>query len=149
MSHAQPDAHPGELSDYSVMVIDDALVVRKIIEASFNRVGMPVSSYPDGIVAIQALAHGQVAVPNIVLLDIGLPRMDGYEVAGILRRNAGFENTVIIMLSGRDGVVDRVRSRLVGARDFIAKPFHVPDVVNTVFRHLGISQTWRQSTNNH
>ena len=149
MSHALPEPQSGDLSSFSVMVIDDALVVRRIIEATFNRIGLPVSSYPDGITAIQALAHGQVAVPNIVLLDIGLPRMDGYEVAGILRRNAGFENTVIIMLSGRDGVVDRVRSRLVGARDFIGKPFHVADVINTVYRHLGISQPGRQSASNH
>jgi len=148
MSHALPDTQPGDLTRFSVMVIDDALVVRRIIEASFNRIGMPVSSYPDGIVAIQALAHGQVSVPNVVLLDIGLPRMDGYEVAGILRRNAGFENTVIIMLSGRDGVVDRVRSRLVGARDFIPKPFHVADVIKTVYRHLGIAQSGEYGASN-
>lgn len=120
----------------SIMVIDDSLAVRKVIEASFARVGLPVSAYPDGITAIQALSRGEVEVPDLVLLDIGLPKMDGYQVAGILRNNDAFRNTTVVMLSSHDGVVDRVRSRMVGARDFIPKPFRVSDVVSIVRTHL-------------
>jgi twitching motility two-component system response regulator PilG len=64
--------------------------------------------------------------------------MDGYEVARILRTNTAFKNTTIIMLTGRGGVIDRVRSRMVGARDFIEKPFRVSHVVNVVRGHLGL-----------
>src|SRR5579859_2390747 len=67
----------------TIMLIDDSHPVRKIIEASFARIGIPVTSYPDGLSAINALAHGEVAVPDLLLLDIGLPKMDGYEVATI------------------------------------------------------------------
>lgn len=120
----------------SIMVIDDSLAVRKVIEASFARVGLPVSAYPDGIAAIQALSRGEVEVPDLVLLDIGLPKMDGYQVAAILRNNDAFRNTIVIMLTSHDGVVDRVRSRMVGARDFIPKPFRVSHVVSIVRTHL-------------
>jgi twitching motility two-component system response regulator PilG len=123
----------------SIMVIDDSLAVRKVIEASFARVGLPVSAYPDGIAAIQALSRGEVEVPDLVLLDIGLPKMDGYQVAGILRNNDAFRNTIVIMLTSHDGVVDRVRSRMVGARDFIPKPFRVSHVVSIVRTHLRLS----------
>jgi twitching motility two-component system response regulator PilG len=120
----------------SIMVIDDSLAVRKVIEASFARIGLPVSAYPDGIAAIQALSRGEVEVPDLVLLDIELPKMDGYQVAGILRNNDAFRNTIVIMLTSHDGMVDRVRSRMVGARDFISKPFRVSHVISTVRTHL-------------
>ncbi len=120
----------------SIMVIDDSLAVRKVIEASFARIGLPVSAYPDGIAAIQALSRGEVEVPDLVLLDIELPKMDGYQVAGILRNNDAFRNTIVIMLTSHDGMVDRVRSRIVGARDFISKPFRVSHVVSIVRTHL-------------
>ncbi|HEX8036985.1 MAG TPA: response regulator [Ktedonobacterales bacterium] len=127
-----------EQQEQPVMLIDDSEIVRKIIEVSFQRIGIPVSIFPDGITAIRALAQHQVTVPRLLLLDIGLPRMNGYEVASILRSKKEFEQTIIVMLSGHDGMVDRLRSRLIGARDFIAKPFRVSQVVNTVCSYLEI-----------
>lgn len=123
----------------TVMVIDDSAAVRTILEKSFQRVGVRVTSYPDGITAIQALSKGDVPVPSVLLLDINLPRMDGYEVARILRGNEQFSGTAILMLTGRDGFVDRMKSRWVGAREFIKKPFRVSDVVRTVGGYLHIS----------
>jgi DNA-binding response OmpR family regulator len=120
-----------------IMLIDDSRAVRVVIEASFRRAGMPVMAYADGISAITALTTGEATVPEVLLLDIGLPKMDGYEVARILRTNAAFKNTIIIMLTGRGGVIDRVRSRMVGARDYIEKPFRVSHVVNVVRGYLG------------
>lgn len=122
-----------------LMLIDDSAPVRKIIEASFSRVGIPTVTFPDGLSAMQALARSEVSVPNLLLLDIGLPKMDGYEVAQILRSHRAFEHTVIIMLTGRDGMLDRLRSRMVGARGYITKPFRVSDVVRTVCGHLHVA----------
>lgn len=130
----------------TVMVIDDSLAVRTILEASFHRIGVRVTAFPDGIAAIQALTKGEATVPNVLLLDINLPRMDGYEVARILRGHEQFSNTTILMLTGRDGFVDRMKSRWVGAREFIRKPFRVSEVVRTVCSYLhlelpGISES--------
>src|SRR5262249_48388997 len=125
----------------SIMVIDDSLAVRRVVEASFRRVGVPTSSFSNGLSAIMALTKGEVAGPKVLLLDLGLPKMDGYEVARILRTNEAFEQTVIVMLTGRDGVIDRLRSRMVGARDYIKKPFRVSEVVQIVCRYLQPSQS--------
>lgn len=120
----------------ALMLIDDSLAVRLVLQSSFARIGLHLDAFPDGISAIRALAQHEVQVPNLLLLDIGMPRMNGYEVATILRGQPDFKNTIIIMLSGHDGVVDRFRSRMLGARDFIPKPFRVSYVLNLVLRYL-------------
>lgn len=139
-TYAQDGMHMAsfEEREQPIMLIDDSEIVRMIIEVSFQRIGIPISTFPDGISAIRALAQHQVTVPRLLLLDIGLPRMNGYEVGSILRSKAEFEQTIIVMLSGHNGVVDRLRSKLIGARDFIAKPFRVSQVVNTVCSYLDI-----------
>lgn len=128
------DVPPGAMR--TVMLIDDSPTVRRIIQMSLGRVGIPVAAYADGIAAITALTKGEAVVPDVLLLDIGLPRMDGYEVAHILRGNPDCQQTVIVMLTGRDGMLDRVRSKMIGARGYITKPFRVSEVVRTVCEHL-------------
>lgn len=120
-----------------IMAIDDSHAVRLVIEASFRRANFQsVVTYPDGLSAIKALSMGEVTVPDLVLLDIGMPNMDGYEVARILRTNSDFAQTQIVMLTGRDSMLDHLRSKMVGARDFIPKPFRPADLVRRVFTLL-------------
>lgn len=151
MSTPFPPGEPGEASAASleardglagpmpsIMVIDDSPAIRKIIEVSFTRVGIPVTAFGDGIAAIRALASNEVEVPALLLLDLRMPRMDGYEVASLLRGHEAFANTVIIMMTAHDGVFDRMRAKMIGARGFITKPFRIQDVVNTVCSHLRI-----------
>lgn len=141
-----PEARPGTATAYavqagpmpSIMVIDDSPAIRRIIVASFERIGIPVTAFADGPAALRALGRNEVEVPALVLLDLGLPRMTGYEVASLMRSHEAFRHTVILMLTARDGVFDRVRAKMIGAHGFITKPFRVQDVVNTVCSHLCI-----------
>ena len=119
-----------------VMVIDDSLTVRKIMETSLKREGFDAVSFPDGLQAMQALARGEVLVPDLILLDVGLPKMDGYEVARAFKQKNRLGNTVIVMLSGRDGMIDKFRGRLAGAKEYITKPFKPADVIAVVRTHL-------------
>jgi len=119
-----------------VMVIDDSLTVRKIVESSLRRNGFEAVSFPDGIEAINALTNGEVPTPDLLLLDIGLPKVDGYEIARIFKRKERFGKTIIVMLSGRDGVIDKLKGRLVGAKGYITKPFKTAEVVDTVRAYL-------------
>jgi len=121
-----------------IIVIDDSPTVRQVVESSFERAGIPAVTYKDGIQALNALLTHETYTPELILLDIGMPKMDGYEVAQLLREHPEFEKTQIVMLSGRDGVVNRWRSKLVGARDFIAKPFTPSDLVARVCQLLGM-----------
>lgn len=120
----------------NVMVIDDSMTVRTVIEASLQRDGYAVSSFTDGLAAMAAMARNEVDVPDLVLLDIGLPKMDGYEVAHILRGKRDFGQTVIIMLTARDSLIDRFRAKMVGASAFISKPFRVDYVRNMVRQYM-------------
>jgi twitching motility two-component system response regulator PilG len=121
-----------------VMVIDDSLPVRKIIETSLRREGLACVSYPDGIEALRALAEGRQPVPDLVILDVGLPKMDGYEIARRLKTKPQFAHSTIIMLSGRDGVIDRLKGRLSGAKDYITKPFKTQEVISVIQSYLGV-----------
>ncbi len=120
-----------------VMIIDDSLTVRKIIETSLKREGIASVSYADGVEALLALNERRCPVPDLVILDINLPKMDGYEVARHLRTKQQFGNTVIVMLSKRDGVIDRLKGRLAGAKDYFTKPFRTQEVMSVVHSYLG------------
>lgn len=121
-----------------VMIIDDSLTVRKIIETSLKREGFESVSYGDGIEAMKALTAPDVRIPDLVILDIGLPKMNGYEIARRLKTKQQYNNTVIIMLTGRDGMLDRLKGRLAGAKDYITKPFRTQEVMSVVHSHLGV-----------
>ncbi len=122
-----------------VMIIDDSLTVRKIMETSLKREGFASVSYPDGIEALRALNERRHPIPDLVLLDIGLPKMDGYEVARHLKTKQQLGNTTIVMISKRDGVIDRLKGRLAGAKDYITKPFKTQEVMTIVHSHLSAS----------
>jgi DNA-binding response OmpR family regulator len=120
-----------------VMVIDDSTTVRKIVETCLGRQGFQVLGFPDGVEAMRWLMEPTSRVPDLVLLDIGLPKMDGYEVARRLKIKPQFSNTVIIMLSRRDGMIDRLKGRLAGAKDYITKPFKTQDMISVIESYLG------------
>ncbi len=120
-----------------VMVIDDSLTVRRIMEASLRREGFQTVSFADGLQAMDALTKREIPVPDLILLDVGLPRMNGYDIARHFRQKNRLGNTVIIMLSGRDGVFDKLRGRMAGAKEYITKPFKPAEVIAVVRAHLG------------
>lgn len=121
-----------------VMVIDDSATVRKIIETCLSREGFQVVGFPDGVEAMKWLTQPQSRIPDLIILDINLPKMDGYEVARRLKSKPQFNNTIIIMLSRRDGVIDRLKGRLAGAKDYLTKPFKTQDVISVIESYLGV-----------
>ena len=121
-----------------IMVIDDSPTVRKVVETCLRRENFDVRSFSDGVEAMRWLTSTEARVPDLVLLDIGLPKMDGYEVAHLFKSKLQFNNTIIVMLTRRESVIDRLKGRLAGAKDYITKPFKTQDVVNSVRTQLGL-----------
>ncbi|HEV2660255.1 MAG TPA: response regulator [Ktedonobacteraceae bacterium] len=122
-----------------VMVIDDSPTVRKILEVSLRREGLEVVSYADGIEALRAVTNHQIArLPDLVILDIDLPKMNGYEIARYLRTKPQWSQTVIVILSRHDGVIDRLKARLAGTQAYLTKPFTTKTIVNVVNSSLGL-----------
>jgi len=115
-----------------VMIIDDSPVVCKIVEATMRRAGVSCTCYDNGLEALQALKHHQEEIPDLIFLDIGLPKIDGYDVLRLLKTSPRLDHTPVFVLSARDGVLDRVKSRLAGARGHIIKPFKVHELISVV-----------------
>lgn len=126
-----------------VMIIDDSLTVRKIVEVCLRRKGIACASYADGFEALRALSAQREVVPDLVFLDVGLPRMDGYKVAQRFKAREEYKDTVIVMLSGHSGVLDRLKGRLAGARNYVTKPFKTDDLLSIAFEYLNIPLSGR------
>src|SRR2546425_7256184 len=122
-----------------VMVIDDSPTVSKIVEMTLQREGFEVATYPDGVAAFQALSSGAVRIPDLVILDLGLPQMDGFEVARLFKnRPRLFARTVIVILTRREGLLDQLKGRLAGAQAYLFKPCTQQELVSVVTSYLGV-----------
>jgi twitching motility two-component system response regulator PilG len=119
-----------------VMVIDDSLTVRKILEVALRREGVDVIAYADGFEALDTLGAQPDLTPAVIFIDICMPQMDGFTLLRLLRASPRFDSTLIVMLSRRDGIMDRLKSRLAGATIYMTKPFKVQDVLSVVLPHL-------------
>jgi twitching motility two-component system response regulator PilG len=119
-----------------VVVIDDSVVVRKIVETSLGRAGITCLGFCDGYEALRALKTEMEQPPDLVLLDINLPRIDGFDMLRLLKSHPAFDRIVVIILSSRDSVLDRVKCRLAGARAYLVKPFRTQDLQETVLSYL-------------
>jgi len=120
-----------------VIVIDDSQTVRKIVQVCLSREGYAVQGFRDGVEALRWLNEPRSPVPHLMILDIGLPTLDGYHIARYLKSKPRFQHIVILMLTGRDGIVDRLKGRLVGAQTYLTKPFKTQTLISAVEGHIG------------
>ncbi len=118
-----------------IMVIDDSPTVRKIIEVCLRREGLEVVSYPDGIQALRAITN---RLPDLVILDLDLPKMSGFEIARYMRSKPQWSRTVIVILSRHDGILVRLKARLAGVQAYLTKPFTTQMIVDVVKTTLGL-----------
>jgi twitching motility two-component system response regulator PilG len=116
-----------------VLVVDDSPTVRKIVQLTLQRERIRVVTAGDGLSALAAVADEQ---PDLILLDIMLPRMDGYNICQVIRKNMAYRDLPIIMLSGKDGLFDKMRGKLAGSTEYMTKPFDSGELAQTVKRYL-------------
>ena len=116
-----------------VLVVDDSPTIRKIVEITLKRQGIEVVSASSGVIALAAIAN---TPPQLILLDIMLPKVNGYQICQIIRRNPAYRHIPVVMLSGKDGVFDKVRGKLVGATEYITKPFEPRDLLRVVRKYV-------------
>ena len=122
-----------QVAQQVVLVVDDSPTVRKIVQITLQRESIRVVTAGDGLSALAAVADTQ---PDLILLDIVLPRMDGYNICHLVRNNPDYRDLPIIMLSGKDGIFDKMRGRLAGSTEYITKPFDSSELVQSVRRYL-------------
>jgi twitching motility two-component system response regulator PilG len=103
-----------------IICIDDDITIGKIVEDILSKYNCVVTAIND---PIDALSRVFKIKPDLIFCDIAMPNLDGYEICAMLRRSTVFRSTPLIMLTGMDGFIDRVRARMVGATDYLTKPF--------------------------
>jgi twitching motility two-component system response regulator PilG len=116
-------------SALKVLVIDDSNTIRRSAEIFLKQGGHEVMLAEDGF---DALAKVNDCLPHLIFCDILMPRLDGYQTCAIIKRNAKFSEVPIVMLSSKDGVFDKARGRMVGAQDYLTKPFTKDQLLQAV-----------------
>jgi twitching motility two-component system response regulator PilG len=119
---------------YRVMVIDDSKTIRRTAETLLRKEGFEVITAVDGFEALGKIAD---YAPDLIFLDIMMPRLDGYQTCALIKRHRVFRNTPVVMLSSRDGLFDRARGRVVGSDDYLTKPFTKEDLLVVIARYDG------------
>ena len=117
------------ISTYKVLVIDDSNTIRRSAEIFLKQGGHDVLLAEDGF---DALARVNDYQPHIIFCDILMPRLDGYQTCAIIKRNTKFSSVPVVMLSSKDGVFDKARGRMVGAQDYLTKPFTKDQLLKAV-----------------
>ncbi|MEW6313886.1 MAG: response regulator [Pseudomonadota bacterium] len=120
---------PARLAGVKVMVIDDSNTIRRSAEIYLLQAGCEVILAEDGFDALAKIADRQ---PDVIFVDILMPRLDGYQTCALIKKNARFQNTPVIMLSSKDGLFDRARGRMAGSDQYLTKPFSRDGLLETV-----------------
>jgi len=122
-------ARPEDSPRRTVMIVDDSPTIRKILGLTLERAGYKVVAEPDGESALERLTQ---VVPDVMLLDISMPKIDGYEVCRRIKADSRTMHVPVVMLSGKDAFFDKVKGRVAGATEYLTKPFETPVVLEAV-----------------
>lgn len=118
-----------QLSQIKVMVIDDSNTIRRSAEIFLKSSGCQVILAEDGFDALAKISNEH---PDLIFVDIMMPRLDGYQTCSLIKRNARYKTTPVIMLSSKDGLFDRARGRMVGSDQYLTKPFTQDTLIEAV-----------------
>ena len=133
-SQAVERAAPSINLNVKVMVIDDSKTIRRSAETLLKKAGCEVVTAIDGFEALAKITEHK---PDIIFVDIMMPRLDGYQTCALIKNNQTFKGTPVIMLSSKDSIFDRARGRIVGSEEYLTKPFSKEDLINAITAHVG------------
>tara|TARA_R110002073_G_scaffold325000_2_gene503439 strand:+ start:913 stop:1272 length:360 start_codon:yes stop_codon:yes gene_type:complete len=103
-----------------VMVVDDSNTIRRTVETILSKIGCSVITAIDGYDALAKIAETK---PDLIFIDIMMPRLDGYQTCALVKNNPAYKTTPIVMLSSKDGLFDKAKGRIVGSDQYLTKPF--------------------------
>ncbi len=129
----ESETHSGEtVGSYTILMVDDSPTIRKLVSMTLEKYGHQVICATNGLDALNKLKE---VVPDLILSDITMPHMDGYQLCKMIRSNSVTKGVPIIMLSGKDGIFDKLRGRMVGATAYITKPFEIDSLLQLIDVH--------------
>jgi len=125
------------LSGMKVLLIDDSNTIRRSGEIFLSQAGCQVILAVDGFDGLAKVVDNH---PNIIFIDIMMPRLDGFQACALIKKNHQFKNTPVVMLTSKDTLFDRARGKLVGANQYLLKPFNKKSLIETVIQHTQKNQ---------
>jgi twitching motility two-component system response regulator PilG len=129
VANPQAGEQATDLRGLKVLVIDDSKTIRRTAETLLSKEGCDVFTAVDGFDALSKIADHQ---PDIIFVDIMMPRLDGYQTCSLIKHNKSFRDTPVIMLSSKDGLFDRARGRIVGSERYLTKPFTKDELLGAI-----------------
>ena len=123
-----------DLTGLKVMVIDDSNTIRRSAEIFLSQAGCQVLLAEDGFDALSKITDHH---PDVIFVDIMMPRLDGYQTCALIKKNSRLSFTPVVMLSSKDGLFDRARGRMVGSDEYLTKPFTKDSLIKAVAAHAG------------
>ncbi len=128
-------AQNASLAGLRVMVIDDSKTIRRTAETLLRKEGCDVATAVDGFEALSKISDLQ---PQIIFVDIMMPRLDGYQTCALIKNNQQYKSTPVIMLSSKDGLFDKARGRIVGSQQYLTKPFTREELLGAIRSHVTV-----------
>ncbi|KPJ88164.1 MAG: pilus assembly protein PilG [Gammaproteobacteria bacterium SG8_11] len=118
------------------MVIDDSKTIRRTAETLLKKAGCEVITATDGFEALSKITDQN---PDVIFIDIMMPRLDGYQTCALIKNNHLYKNTPVILLTSKDGLFDRARGRIVGSDQYLTKPFTKDELLSAITEHLNVA----------
>lgn len=122
-----------QFSGLTVMVVDDSKTIRKTADTLLKKAGCQVITAEDGFDALSKIVDHK---PDIIFVDIMMPRLDGYQACALIKNNKDFKSTPVIMLSSKDGLFDKAKGRIVGSDQYLTKPFSKEELLGAIREHV-------------
>jgi len=127
------EAEEGSLTGIKVMVIDDSKTIRRTAETLLKKEDCEVITATDGFEALSKITDHR---PDIIFIDIMMPRLDGYQTCALIKRNKSYKETPVILLTSKDGLFDRARGRIVGSDQYLTKPFTREELLGAIKQYV-------------
>jgi len=125
-----------KFEDLTIMIIDDSKTIRRTAETLLEKAGCKVVTATDGFDALAKIADTR---PDVIFVDIMMPRLDGYQTCALIKNNSEFKGTPVIMLSSKDGLFDKAKGRIVGSDQYLTKPFSKNELLAAIEQHTHLT----------
>ena len=122
----------GDADNLCVLVVDDSATIRRSAETMLANAGYNVITAENGFEALSKITRHH---PDLIFVDIMMPRLDGYQTCAIIKNNNDFRQTPVVMLTSKDGLFDKARGRVVGSDQYLTKPFTREELLDAVKQH--------------
>jgi twitching motility two-component system response regulator PilG len=119
-------------SNLRILVVDDSATIRRSAESMLTKAGYDVVTAENGFEALSKVAQHN---PDLIFVDIMMPRLDGYQTCAIIKNNSQYRSTPVVMLTSKDGLFDQARGRVVGSDLYLTKPFTKEELLAAVQQH--------------